>query len=306
MALSKKQKIILISSIVGFVLIGLVGIFLLFYAPKQYLSKTVSDLDYSIGTSPTYEESYAFPEAGIDRGMQLDSLNYDEANTESKIRKSGSINLTVESLEGANDEVLDILDNYNGSVVSSNSSNESGFGNSKSISITLKVPVEYFEDLFEGVKDIEGEVDYASYYTDDVTQEYTDLQSRLKNLKATETQLVKILETADTVEDTLAVYKELSSTRSQIEVLEGQIKYLDNQVDYSYLTVYLSLSDVGKEVKDEKWEPFGVVKSAFSALVDFGIGIVDMLIWVIVFSPVILIPLAIVLLIIKKRKKGKK
>jgi hypothetical protein len=299
----KKKKIILISSIVGFLLIGLVGIFLLFYAPKQYLSKTVDDLDYSIGTSPTYEESYAYPEAGIDRGMELDSLNYDEANTESKIRKSGSINLTVESLEKANDGVLDILDNYNGSVVSSN---ESGVGNSKSISITLKVPVEYFEDLFEEVKDMKGEVDYASYYTDDVTQEYTDLQSRLKNLKATETQLVKILETADTVEDTLAVFNQLSSTRSQIEVLEGQIKYLDNQVDYSYLTVYLSLSDVGKEVKDEKWEPLGVVKNAFSALVDFGIGIVDMLIWVIVFSPVILIPLAIVLLIIKKRKKGKK
>lgn len=299
----KKKKIILISSIVGFLLIGLVGIFLLFYAPKQYLSKTVDDLDYSIGTSPTYEESYAYPEAGIDRGMELDSLNYDEANTESKIRKSGSINLTVESLEEANDEVLDILDNYNGSVVSSN---ESGVGNNKSISITLKVPVKYFENLFEEVKDIEGKVDYASYYTDDVTQEYTDLQSRLKNLKATETQLVKILETADTVEDTLAVFNQLSSTRSQIEVLEGQIKYLDNQVDYSYLTVNLSLSDVGKEVKDEKWEPFGVVKSAFSALVDFGIGIVDLLIWVIVFSPVILIPLAIVLLIIKKRKKGKK
>jgi hypothetical protein len=303
MALSKKQKIILISSIVGFVLIGLVGVYLFFYVPNQYLSKTEKDLDYSIGTSPTYEESYVYPEAGIDRGMELDSLNYDEANTESKIRKSGSINLTVENLEEANDEVLDILDNYNGSVVSSN---ESGVGNSKSISITLKVPVEYFEDLFEGVKDIEGEVDYASYYTDDVTQEYTDLQSRLKNLKATETQLVKILETADTVEDTLSVYKELSSTRSQIEVLEGQIKYLDNQVDYSYLTVYLSLSDVGKEVKDEKWEPFGVVKSAFSALVDFGIGIVDMLIWVIVFSPVILKPIAILLLIIQKRKKGKK
>jgi hypothetical protein len=303
MALSKKQKIILISSIVGFVLIGLVGVYLFFYVPNQYLSKTEKDLDYSIGTSPTYEESYVYPEAGIDRGMELDSLNYDEANTESKIRKSGSINLTVESLEKANDGVLDILDNYNGSVVSSN---ESGVGNSKSISITLKVPVEYFEDLFEEVKDMKGEVDYASYYTDDVTQEYTDLQSRLKNLKATETQLVKILETADTVEDTLAVFNQLSSTRSQIEVLEGQIKYLDNQVDYSYLTVYLSLSDVGKEVKDEKWEPLGVVKNAFSALVDFGIGIVDMLIWVIVFSPVILIPLALVLLIIKKRKKGKK
>jgi hypothetical protein len=303
MALSKQKKILLISSIVVISIIAVIGIFIVINFSKNTEYPEMTTSDYKRGITPSYEESYAYDDSSAGRAMELDALNYDEANTESKIRKSGTVNLTVENLQTANDEILQVVESYNGSIVSSN---ESGVGNYKTTSITIKVPVEYFEDLFKSVKEIDGEVDYASYYTDDVTQEYTDLESRLRNLEATEEQLVKILDSAKTVEDTLAVYTQLSSTRSQIEVIKGQLKYLDNQVDYSYLTVNLSLSDVGKDVKDEKWEPLGVMKNAFSALVDFGIKIVDSLIWIVVFSPVILIPLLVILFIIKKGKKGKK
>lgn len=258
--------------------------------------------DYQGAIEPSYDESYSFSDSKEERTMELDALNYDEANTESKIRKVGTVNLTVDDLDTANDEVLDVLSDYNGTVLSSS---QRGTGNNKSVTITLKVPVEYFEDLYETIRDIDGEVDYASYYTDDVTQEYIDLESRLKNLESTETQLVKILNTAETVEDTLAVYTQLTSTRSQIEVIKGQLKYLDNQVDYSYLTVNLSLSDVGKDVKDEKWQPFGVFKNAIASLVDFGIFVVDALIWVLVFSPVVLIPILIIKAIVKKKAKNK-
>jgi hypothetical protein len=303
MALSKRAKIIIpISAVVLVLIIAVIGVFFLrnFSTGNLYSDIQTYEHKGGLGLTPAYEESYQVEDSFTERSLELDALNYDEANTESKIRKSGSINLTVESLEEANDEVLDILDNYNGTVVSSN---ESGVGNYKTISITLKVPVEYFGDLFQSVKDIDGEVDYASYYTDDVTREYTDLESRLNNLEAAEAQLVKILETAETVEDTLAVYNQLTSTRSQIEVIKGQLKYLDSQVDYSYLTITLSLSDVGKEVKDEKWQPLGVVKNAFSALVDFGIKIVDSLIWIVVFSPLVLIPVFIIISIVKKKAK---
>jgi hypothetical protein len=304
MPLSKKTKnILLIASISVISLIAVVGIFVVINFSKDSGYLETMDFNYQGGVTPSYEEPYAFEDSVTERSMELDALNYDESNRENKIRKSGTVNLTVENLNKANDEVQKVLYNYNGSVVSSN---ESGIGNNRTVSLTLKVPVEYFEDTYQSIKEVNGEVSYASYYTDDVTQEYIDLESRLRNLEATEEQLVKILETAETVEDTLAVYNQLSSTRSQIEVIKGQLKYLDNQVDYSYLTVTLSLSDVGKEVKDEKWEPLGVFKNAFSALVQLGIKILDSFIWIFVFSPVILIPLLIIFLIVKKRKKGKK
>ena len=303
MILSKNLKrALIVGSIVLGSLMILASVFVVINQSGIGLSDGNYNNDYGQAIEPAYEDSFSFDKEDSvgQRGMELDAMNYDEANTESKIRKVGNINLTVDNLDTANDDVLDIMNDYNGTVLSSS---QSGTGNNKSMTITLKVPVEYFENLYETIKDIEGEVDYASYYTDDVTQEYVDLESRLKNLEATETQLVKILDTAETVEDTLAVYNQLTSTRSQIEVIKGQLKYLDNQVDYSYLTVTLSLSDVGKDVKDEKWEPLGVLKNAVSALVDFGIKIVDSLIWLVVFSPILLIPLGIIF-IIRKRKKG--
>jgi hypothetical protein len=97
----------------------------------------------------------------------------------------------------------------------------------------------------------------------------------------------------------------LTSIRSRIEVIKGQLKYLDSQVDYSYLTVNLSLSDSGKEVPDDQWKPWGVVKNAFSALVDLGIYFADALIWILVFSPLIAIIVGIVLFI-KRKSKNKK
>ena len=306
MVLSKKNKIILtVSSVTVGSIILLLGIILVLI--KNYTS-TIWHSDYGyIDSTSISEEGFSPESIGQDlnssRSMELESSNYDEANVDSKIRKSGTVNIRVDDLNISNDAVLDLLDGYNGSVVSSY---QSGEGNGKSISLTIKVPVEHFDDIYQDMQNIEGEVEYASYYTDDVTREYTDLESRLRNLEATESQLVKILETAETVEDTLAVYNQLSSTRTQIEVIKGQLKYLDSQVDYSYLTINLSLSDIGKDIKDQKWQPIGVFKNAIASLVNFGIFMVDALIWVFVFSPIVLIPIFIVIAIVKKKARKKK
>jgi hypothetical protein len=300
MAISKKWKKFLI---IGSIILGVILLVTIGYNTISTLSER--DLKYS-------PSGYGYPseEIGMEEdrtltsseSLELDSSNYDEANTTSKIRKSGSIDISVEDLDIAHSTILNILENYNGSVVSSS---ESGQGNEKTIYITLKIPVEKFNDLYNDIKNIDGEVIYASYSTEDVTQEYTDLESRLRNLQETEKQLVEILKTAETVEDTLAVYEQLTSIRSQIEVLEGQIKYLDNQVDYSYITVTLTLSDVGKEITDEQWNPLGVLKTAFGSLVNFGKFLLNVLIWLIVFSPVIAIAVVIVVLIKKNVKKKK-
>jgi hypothetical protein len=312
MALSKKgKKIIIISSITLGALLLLFGIYVVFslfgFSSSKYMSLEEPNMDYLMSAGTDSYGGFSDSEE-----MYTDSVRdyYDTTPSyqqpsadDSKIRKSGTVNLTVEDLDKANDAVLDILDGYYGSIVSSY---QSGEGNNRNISITIKVPVENFENIYEDIKDIEGEVTYASFSTDDVTSQYTDLESRLKNLEATEEQLVKILETADTVEDTLSVFNQLSSTRSQIEVIKGQLKYLDSQVDYSYLTVNLSLSDVGKAIPEDKWQPLGVLKNAVSALLDLGTSLVDSLIWIVVFSPVVLIPVLVIVLIVKKKAKKKK
>jgi hypothetical protein len=300
MAISKKWKKLLIigSIILGVILLTIIAYYILNAVNQNNLKYSSNGYGYSSEEIGMEEDrTFTSPES-----LELDASNYDEANTTSKIRKSGSIDISVEDLDIAHSTILNILENYNGSVVSSS---ESGQGNEKIVYTTLKIPVEKFDDIYNDIKNIDGEVTYASYYTDDITQEYTDLESRLRNLQETEEQLVEILETAETVEDTLAVYEQLTSIRSQIEVLEGQIKYLDNQVDYSYITVTLTLSDVGKEITDEQWNPLGILKTAFGSLVNFGKFLVNVLIWLVVFSPAIAIGVVIVILIKKNAKKKK-
>ena len=297
----KLIKILQISLMaVGGLAIALAIIFTVFHPIYRSNSVGVPE-DYAV------TDSY-YGGVGMDESLVMpkesslpDSDNYADSNTESKIQKSGTVEIKVEDLDESYDSVYEILQNYEGSLLSSY---ESGEGNDRTISMTLKIESSDFENVYSELKELDGEVIYASYYTDDVTMEYTDLESRLRNLESAETQLVSLLATAKTVTDTLDVYSELISIRSQIEVIEGQLKYFDNQVDYSYLSVYLTLSDTGRAVNDEAWKPLGVLKSAFSALVELGKFLVNALIWVLVFSPIVAI--VVVIAIVVKRKKGKK
>jgi hypothetical protein len=252
-------------------------------------------------TSSVYPSESLQLDTDYDEGYSKEASNYSTSNTESKLKKQGTVNLLVEDLDKSYSSVYEVMQNYDGQLVSNY---ESGDGNDKTISLTLKVESSKFEDIYAELKGVGGEVVYASYSTDDVTMEYTDLESRLNNLEAVEGQLTDILDTATTVSDTLDVYSELTDIRSQIEVIKGQLKYMDSQVDYSYITVTLGLSESGMSVVDDTWKPLGVFKSAISSLVDFGKGIVNVLIWVLVFSPVV--GLVVVIVLLAKRKLGKK
>ena len=94
-------------------------------------------------------------------------------------------------------------------------------------SITIRVPA---DRLDEALTRIESESDRLpiskNINSQDVTSDYTDLQSRLKNLEATEAQLMEIMASANKTEDVLNVFDQLTRVREQIEVIKGQIKYL--------------------------------------------------------------------------------
>ena len=89
-------------------------------------------------------------------------------------------------------------------------------------------------------KDVESEITTSQ----DVTDEYFDLQSRLKNQQATEAALIKLLDRAKSVEHALAVQRELSGVQENVERLLGRIKLLEETSAFSLITVSLSLAPV--------------------------------------------------------------
>jgi hypothetical protein len=174
-------------------------------------------------------------------------------------------------------------------------------------SITVRVPA---DRLDEALQRIEAESDQLprnkTIDSQDVTAEYTDLQSRLRNLEAAEAQLVEIMDDAVRTEDVLNVYNQLVSIREQIEVTKGQIRYFDESAKLSAISVELIANAAVQPITTGGWEPVGVVKEAVEALIRAFQTLAEAAIWlVIVVLPVLLvalIPLALIVIVVRRAR----
>ena len=135
-------------------------------------------------------------------------------------------------------------------------------------SITIRVPA---DRLDEALTRIESESDRLpiskNINSQDVTSDYTDLQSRLKNLEATEAQLMEIMASANKTEDVLNVFDQLTRVREQIEVIKGQIKYYEESARLSAISVELVPNEVIQPITIGGWQPIGVIKDAIQLLI---------------------------------------
>ena len=148
--------------------------------------------------------------------------------------------------------------------------------------ITIRVPSAKLEQAMEGVRQLSATgkdgILSESLSGQDVTSDFVDSNSRLRNLKAAEDQLVVLMENTEDLEATMSVFRELTEIRSQIEVLEGHIKYLQESSDLSSLSVDFVAEASLKPIEIGSWKPQGVVKESIERLVRSFQDIVDFLI----------------------------
>ena len=287
--MKKKSLFILlfIALVLGILLF--IGLLIPVMGNKEYLEKD----DYSV-TDSVYAPDYLAGAPAMDREEMVNNAEG------SKVQKSGTVSFLVENIDTSVDSTKLINTKYSAQITNIY---DSGRGNDRVVSITVKVPVTDFEKYYEEVREIEGEVTYANISTLDVTEEYIDITSRLKNLKSVEEQLVGILEKAENVTEILAVQKELNTVRGEIESYEQRKRYFDSQTDYSYITISFSIDKTGLNISDDEWKPFGEFRAALNALLSLLKGFVNLTIWMLVFSPIVLVPVGIVLYIVKRKKK---
>jgi len=238
-------------------------------------------------------------------------LGYDPATISSydsttqwgeKVIKTGTLTMVVEDLDSAVADLKLVVETEQGYITSLN--DNEGRAGGRLISVVFKVPQDRFDSALTAVKEIADEVMTETVDANDVTQEYTDLQSRLTNLRSAEEQYLTIMTKATDVEDILAVQSELTNVREEIEMIQGQINYYDSYTSYSTITVYMSVSPENIEIPEEKWRPWAVVVEAWKAFLDVMKGVYAVLIWVVVFSPIVLVPVIIIKLV-KRAKKNK-
>jgi len=199
------------------------------------------------------------------------------------IVRTGDMSLVVEDVIQARDDISQLAERLKGYVVSSQISGEEAEMRGW---ISIRVPDEKFDQALTELRNLAVRVKSESTSSQDVTQEYTDLQSRLRNAEATESQYLALLEKAKTVEDILKIYQSLSQVRQEIEQIKGRMQYLERTSSMSLVTVHLEPVATAKPLVHAGWNALEVLKSAVRGIVIFGQWLGTLAIWLIIFIPV--------------------
>jgi hypothetical protein len=117
--------------------------------------------------------------------------------------------------------------------------NQNGYDNQTGYDLVIRVPEKNLDTLINAIVQFEGiaKLENKSIRMQDVTEEFVDVEARMNVKKETEQKYFELLKKAKNLEETLAVERQLSDLRAEIESLEGRLKYLNNRVDMSTLRV---------------------------------------------------------------------
>ncbi len=238
--------------------------------------------------------------------------NIAESRAERMVIKNADIAIVAEDPAQSMDEIGNMAENMGGFIVESYLYQQtlSSGAQVPHATITIRVPAEKLEAALSQIKAAAVEVESANISGQDVTSQYTDLASRLRNLEAAEAQLQEIMEEAKRTEDVLDVFNELVAVREQIEVIKGQMQYYEEAAALSMITVGITADEAVQPIQLGGWQPAGVAKEAIEALIQALQFLVNAGIWfVLCILPVGLLiglPLFFIVRAINRKRKARK
>lgn len=168
----------------------------------------------------------------------------------------------------------------------------------RSANFTIRVPAEQFAAVSGGL-DALGYVTSLETYTDNITTQYYDTQSRLDAYEAEAERLIEMLAMADTVEEMIYIESRLSDVQYSIDSLTSRLKNWQNSVDYSTLYLYINevaVIRVTPQVTETYWQQ--MLTGVKDSLTGIGEFFKDLFMWFVVSLPVLLLLAAVVVLIV--------
>ena len=170
--------------------------------------------------------------------------------------------------------------------------------------ITVRIPAAALDATMTQIRPLAIRVESENITGQDVTEEYTDLQARLRNLEATETELLALLtqvrENQGKAEDILAVYRELTTIRGEIESLKGRQQYLERMTALATIQIEIRPKAAPTAIiEPAAWSPVVTANRALRALVDVSKALASLAIYVIFLSPVVIVPAIVLWLIVR-------
>jgi hypothetical protein len=254
----------------------------------------------------------ALPAAAAEKSAY--ALDQTAASVDKRVIKNASLSIAVDDPRQSMDTISHMADAMGGFVVSADMVQQTLTNGVKvpQVSMTIRVPAERLDEALTTIKaETDQPIISENESSQDVTADYTDLNSRLVNMQAAEKQLQEIMASATKTEDVLSVYSQLVSVREQIELIKGQMKYYEQSAALSSISVQLIANASMQPITIAGWQPKGVAKEALQSLINtlqslanFGIRLVILYLPVllVIFVPIGLVIWGIVSLIKRARK----
>lgn len=279
---------------------------------------------YSVGMDSDVVSEMAVAEEDVPNTPEPKEINYvDEAGYDpetnsfagKKIIYSANLNLETKDYEAAVASIDEKISQIEGIIIDSRDENDyDNYWYSSSVrtgvrgrtlSITVRVPVEKFDEFITSLTVINGtHITSKSIKSNDVTQTYNDNATRIESLQVQETRLLEILKEAQNVSEILEVEDRLEYVRYQLKTLTNTNSALDYDIKMSPVTIYLKEVDRYTQDSYTYWERVGEsLSESWNNFVDF---LQDASIWLIFALPFIILVILVILLInFIRKKKGK-
>ncbi|WP_197275406.1 DUF4349 domain-containing protein [Nonlabens sp. YIK11] len=216
--------------------------------------------------------------------------------TDRKLITNGRIEFETNDISQTRNNIITAVNKHRGYIAADEESSSTG---RKTNTITIRVPSKNFDNLLSDATAGVDRLDYKTINVKDVTEEFLDVEARLKTKKELEGRYLEILEQAKNVTDILEIERQIAVLRSDIESFEGRLKYLENQVSYS--TLHISFYESTPELSYNKNRFSESFANGWDNLVWFFIGLIN--IWPFI---IVLIALVILFRYLRRRRRIRK
>lgn len=179
-------------------------------------------------------ESGAMDKAPLTEQAAVTGTSVQQMAVERKLIKEGRVTFQTQHVDQTRNKVDATTRRYAGYVANEH---ESKYDDRIAYELTIRVPAQHFDALLAGITEGVENFDEKQIEVKDVTEEFTDATVRLRTKKELEKRYLELLQKANSVKDMLEVEREMGNLRTEIEAVEGRLKYLNNQVSYATLSV---------------------------------------------------------------------
>lgn len=214
----------------------------------------------NINTGATKQNDMSYDTGAAKGSAVLDKNGTYGSSNSRKVIRNQNVSLEVQDYQKADTTIMSYIDKYQGYIESSNTSSDS----QKTGSYVIRVPADKLSALASDISKL-GQVKNMQINGQDVTSEFRDNEARLKALQKQEERLTALLGKAGSLQDVLAMEKEMERVRQEIEIMQSRLQHMDEQV--SLATLSLHIIEVGNPTKIESTGWRGLLNQTRNAFV---------------------------------------